>query len=48
MTQDLADSFGLKQTEGILVSKVVDGSPAARAGLKQGDVLLKARRQKGR
>ncbi len=41
MTQDLADSFGLKQTEGILVSKVVDGSPAARAGLKQGDVLLK-------
>jgi serine protease Do len=41
MTKDLAESFGLKESEGILVSKVVDGSPAAKAGLKQGDVLLK-------
>lgn len=40
VTQDLADSFGLKQTDGILVAQVVEDSPAEKAGLKQGDVIL--------
>jgi serine protease Do len=38
--QSLAQSFGLKKTAGALVASVVDGSPAARAGVKSGDVIL--------
>jgi len=37
----LADSFGLKQTGGILVSEVQKDSPAAKAGLQQGDVIIR-------
>ncbi|WP_417913039.1 DegQ family serine endoprotease [Candidatus Electronema sp. TJ] len=37
---NLAQSFGLGKTEGILVSEVTSGSPAEKAGLKQGDVVL--------
>ncbi len=40
ITQDLAESFDLKQTDGILVAQVVEDSPAEKAGLKQGDVIL--------
>ena len=38
---DLATSFQLKRTEGALVSSVQPGSPADRAGLMAGDVLLR-------
>ena len=41
VNQDLAQSFNLKSVEGVLVAEVVKGSPAAKAGLKQGDVLLR-------
>ncbi len=41
MTQPLADSFGLPKPDGALVSQVVSGSPAAAAGLKAGDVILR-------
>ncbi len=41
VTQDLADSFGLPQPEGALVSSVEKGGPAARAGIEAGDVILK-------
>ncbi len=40
MTSDLADSFGLQPGEGVLVAQVTDGSPAAQAGLQQGDVIV--------
>lgn len=39
LTQDLADSFGLKTPEGALVTKVEKDSPAEKAGLKEGDVI---------
>jgi serine protease Do len=40
VTPDLAKSFGLKENKGALVAEVVDGSPADKAGLKQGDVVV--------
>jgi serine protease Do len=40
ITPELAKTFGLKQPNGALVSDVVDGSPADKAGLKQGDVIV--------
>jgi serine protease Do len=42
LTRELAASFGLKDaTEGIVITQVVEDSPAEQAGLKQGDVILK-------
>jgi serine protease Do len=40
LTQDLAKSFKRGDSTGALVSAVVDGSPAARAGVKTGDVIV--------
>ena len=40
VTQQLANSFGLQTPRGALVAQVTDGSPAARAGLKAGDIIL--------
>jgi serine protease Do len=41
VTQGLADSFGLPQPQGALVSSVEKGGPAAKAGVEPGDVILK-------
>jgi serine protease Do len=36
----LAESFGMKKAEGALISQVEPDSPAAKAGIKSGDVIL--------
>jgi serine protease Do len=41
ITKELATSFGLPDTSGALVSGVTDNSPAAKVGLKQGDVITR-------
>ena len=38
--RDLAESFGLKNPKGALVSKVFPDSPASKAGLQAGDVIV--------
>ena len=39
VTQDIADSLGLKKAEGALVAEPQANSPAAKAGIKAGDVI---------
>src|SRR6476620_9076140 len=41
VNQTLADSFKLDKPEGALVSNVVKGGPADKAGLRTGDVIRK-------
>jgi serine protease Do len=41
MTQGLADALGRDNLDGVLVSAVEPGGPAAKAGLVPGDVILK-------
>ncbi len=40
VNQSLADSFGLNKPSGALISAVESGSPAAKAGLEVGDVIM--------
>ncbi|MEW6128323.1 MAG: PDZ domain-containing protein [Acidobacteriota bacterium] len=40
MTDQLAEYFGVKGGKGILVTEVTENSPAAKAGLKAGDVII--------
>lgn len=41
LDQELAETMGLTESHGALVASVNDGSPAATAGIKAGDVILK-------
>jgi serine protease Do len=41
VTPDIADSLGLKDAAGALVSSVNENSPAAKGGVQPGDVILK-------
>lgn len=40
LNKELADSFGLETTHGALVNEVIKDSPADKAGLQRGDILL--------
>jgi len=42
LNKELAEYFGAKEGKGLLVSQIREGSPAEKAGLKVGDVLVKA------
>ena len=41
VTPELAETFGLKSTEGVIVTGVLQNGPAASAGLRPGDLLQK-------
>ncbi len=41
VTPELAKSFGLKESKGALVAQVFSGSPAEKAGVEQGDIILR-------
>jgi serine protease Do len=40
ITPEIADSLGIKDRHGALVAEVMKGSPAERAGIKTGDVIV--------
>lgn len=40
VTNDIAQALGLRRPAGVLVEEVADGSPADRAGIRTGDVIL--------
>lgn len=41
VTEDIAESLGVKENTGALVSTVTPGGPASNAGLENGDLILK-------
>ena len=41
ISQEIADSLGMKSVKGALVSSATEGGPAQKAGVKTGDVILK-------
>lgn len=40
VNNDLAESFGLKRPHGALISRVMPDSPAKKAGLESGDIIM--------
>jgi len=40
LTPELADSFGLEDTKGVLIPEVLEDSPAEKAGLKRNDIIV--------
>ena len=40
LTPELSQKFGLRSSEGALVGDVAKGSPAEKAGIKRGDIIL--------
>jgi serine protease Do len=45
MTEDIAAGLGLPKDRGEIVARVEPGEPAARAGIRQGDVIVKVNNQ---
>jgi serine protease Do len=40
LTSSMAEQLGLKDTKGVIISEVTEGSPADKAGLKHNDVII--------
>jgi len=45
ITSDMFQQFGLKEPKGALVADVVPNSPASKAGIQRGDIILKVNNQ---
>ncbi len=41
LSPELAESFGLKQGNGVVITGVLQNGPAAQAGVRPGDLILK-------
>ena len=41
VTEEIARAFGLKRIQGALISDIMSGGPAEKAGLRQGDIILR-------
>lgn len=48
MTPELAESMGIEQSSGVIVSDVAQGSLAEQSGLQRGDILLEGGTGRGR
>ena len=46
LTPELASAFKLKQTKGAVIAQIIKGAPADKAGLKVGDIVIKANGKK--
>jgi len=46
LTPKLAESLGIEEDQGLLISDVASGSAAAEAGILRGDILLEINREK--
>ena len=45
VTQEIAGELGLKSTSGVVITRVLAGSPADRSGLKAGDIVFRVGNQ---
>jgi len=41
LSPELAETFGVKATEGVIITGVLQGGPAAQGGLRPGDVIVR-------
>jgi serine protease Do len=48
ITPEIARQLNLRSSEGVVVARVEDGSPAEDAGVQRGDVIREINRQKVR
>ena len=46
LTPELAKGFGLKEPTGVLISDIAQGSPAEKAGIVSGDIIIEFDRKK--
>jgi len=46
LTSKLADSLGIDETEGVIVTDIQSGSAAADGGIERGDIILEINREK--